>query len=296
MVAWQVGFQSFARAGAVGYRIQTLAALLLFCASAPGAGTTDASPWDGDQRSAVRLIAGAAPTPGAEQLLRAGIEVRLGRGWKTYWRYPGDSGVPPRFNFSRSENLQRAEVLWPAPKSFSDGNGKSIGYSDDVVLPLRLVAEDANHPVLLRLDIDYAVCDTLCVPASAHAELALPVPASSHEPALLASEARVPLPAAIGSGDALAVLAVAQENGPPHPRIVVDVRAPEADHVALFAEGPSPDWALPIPQLLTTGPSGPRRFGFELDGLPAGTKPEGARIKLTAVWQDKAIEVEFQVH
>src|SRR5215813_6075025 len=89
----------------------------------------DSSSWDGDARSAVRLVAGSRTSSGP---LRAGVEVRLADGWKTYWRYPGDSGVPPIFDFSKSENIKFASVLWPAPHRFSDGGGASIGYKGDV--------------------------------------------------------------------------------------------------------------------------------------------------------------------
>src|SRR2546429_8793312 len=65
----------------------------------------DASPWDGSDRAAVRLIAGAARTEGGATVYRAGVEIRLAPGWKTYWRYPGDSGIPPRFDFSKSRNV-----------------------------------------------------------------------------------------------------------------------------------------------------------------------------------------------
>src|SRR4051812_16992734 len=54
------------------------------------------SAWDGDARAAARLIAGTTARDSAA--LRGGIEIRLAPGWKTYWRYPGDSGVPPRFD------------------------------------------------------------------------------------------------------------------------------------------------------------------------------------------------------
>src|SRR5215471_7085729 len=73
----------------------------------------DASPWDGDARSAVRLIAGSA-VPG--KAVRAGVEIRLKSGWHTYWRYPGDAGVPPRFDFTGSQNVKAVDVLWPAPQ------------------------------------------------------------------------------------------------------------------------------------------------------------------------------------
>src|SRR6476660_5184175 len=98
--------------GAVGLG---LAAFLV----AADAHATDASAWDGDARSAVRLIAGDTKSVG-DAPLRAGIEIRLAPGWKTYWRYPGDSGVPPRFDFSGSDNLARAKVLYPAPHLFTD--------------------------------------------------------------------------------------------------------------------------------------------------------------------------------
>ncbi len=62
----------------------------------------DGSPWDGDAHAQVRLIAGARSS---DSTLRAGIEIKLAPGWKTYWRYPGDSGVPPHFDFAASQNV-----------------------------------------------------------------------------------------------------------------------------------------------------------------------------------------------
>src|SRR4030088_2612587 len=76
----------------------------------------DASPWQRDAHSAGRLLAGSAR--GA--VLLGGIAFQLQPGWKTYWRTPGDSGVPPRFDFSKSENVEAVTVLWPAPTKFAD--------------------------------------------------------------------------------------------------------------------------------------------------------------------------------
>jgi hypothetical protein len=61
--------------------------------------------------------------------------------------------------------------------------------------------------------------------------------------------------------------------------------------VDLFAEGPTPDWALPLPELVDSGTGGMRHFTFDLDGLPAGAKVKGATLMLTAVSGDDAIEV-----
>ncbi len=86
-------------------------------------------------------------------------------GWKTYWRYPGDSGVPPRFDFSGSENLKDAKVLFPAPHLFTDETGHSLGYKNSAIFPLVITPQQPGKPVRLRMKIDYAVCEKLCVPA-----------------------------------------------------------------------------------------------------------------------------------
>src|SRR5882757_8617344 len=116
----------------------------------------DSSPWQRDAHSAVRLLAGSR----SGAVLLGGIAIQLQPGWHTYWRSPGDSGVPPRFDFSTSENIEAVTILWPAPTKFADGaGGTSLGYQKQVVLPLRIVAKNADKPVTLRADINYAVCE-----------------------------------------------------------------------------------------------------------------------------------------
>ena len=86
----------------------TLAACGIALMLGAPARAADASPWVEDSYSGLRLIAGANPS-GAESL-RAGIEIKLQPAWHTYWRYPGDSGVPPRFSFSGSDNVAAVKV------------------------------------------------------------------------------------------------------------------------------------------------------------------------------------------
>jgi DsbC/DsbD-like thiol-disulfide interchange protein len=257
---------------------------------------TDASAWDGDARSAVRLIAGDTKSVGGAPL-RAGIEIRLAPGWKTYWRYPGDSGVPPRFDFGGSTNVQQVTVLWPTPHRFEDGSGQSIGYAGGVVLPLQVQAKDATKPVTVRLKVDYAICEKLCVPADGSAELSLAAPAtsSSNETPLAAAEARVPKLTTVGENTPLAVRSVHEEPGARFTRVIVDVAAPEGEPVDLFAEGPSPEWALPVPMPVAGAPPGLHRFAFDLDGLPPGANPHGAVLTLTAGTGSAAIEVKTKL-
>src|ERR1700745_509066 len=128
----------------------------------------DAPPWQREGPSAVRRLAGSR----SGAVLLGGIAFQLQPGWKTYWRMPGDSGVPPRFDFSKSDNVEAVTVMWPAPLKFDDGaGGHSLGYHDQFVLPRRIAAKAADKPVTLRAEINYAVCEKLCIPVEASAEL-----------------------------------------------------------------------------------------------------------------------------
>jgi DsbC/DsbD-like thiol-disulfide interchange protein len=254
-----------------------------------GAYAEDASPWRRDGHSAVRLLAGSH----SGAVLLGGIAFQLQPGWKTYWRTPGDSGVPPRFDFSKSENIEAVTILWPAPMKFDDGaGGHSLGYHDQVVLPLRIVAKNTDKPVTLRAAINYAVCDKLCIPVEADVELVFTSVASTEDSALFAALDTVPKPANVGDPNPLTIRDVKRE-GPS--TVLVDVVAPsEAGNINLFVEGPTPDWALPVPKLLEHSPPGVKRFTFELDGLPPGAKPEGAALKLTLV-ADRSYEFNINL-
>jgi DsbC/DsbD-like thiol-disulfide interchange protein len=253
----------------------------------------DATAWQTEAHAEARLIAGAMVKTPHESFVRAGIEIRLDPGWKTYWRYPGDTGVPPTIEFAGSNNVKSATVLWPAPELFPDGaGGHSIGYLGEVILPLRIAPADLAQVSALKVQLKYAICGTLCVPAAAKLDLALSGKGGD-EGILLKAEQRVPKRVALGpnSGSALAILSVHCEPGGAHDHVVVEMAAPAGVPVDLFAEGPTPDWALPLPE-----PDGPetgatRRFTFDLDGLPTGAEAKGATLILTAVSGNDAIEV-----
>jgi DsbC/DsbD-like thiol-disulfide interchange protein len=251
----------------------------------PDARAADASAWNQDSRSAVRLIAGANKS--GEARWRAGVEIKLAPGWKTYWRYPGDSGVPPRFDFSGSDNLKSAKVLYPAPHLFTDESGNSIGYKDAVIFPLQITPREPGKPVTLRLKTDYAVCEKLCIPAESRAELKLEPGDSSQDTALAAAEGKVPKQVSATAAD----LSARRVNSAAKPLIAVDLKA-SGKPVEIFVEGPTPEWALPIPKPAQGAPAGRAHFGFELDGLPAGVDPKGQfELTFTVVEGARAIEV-----
>jgi DsbC/DsbD-like thiol-disulfide interchange protein len=279
----------------VSYRA-TIATVALFLI--PGmtvARAQDASPWKMELHAASRLIAGAVRRSAGTLSLRAGIEIRLDPDWHTYWRYPGDAGVPPTFDFSDSENVMSVTVLWPAPKRLADSaGGHSIGYVGDVVFPLRITARDETLPSSLHVRLGYAYCREVCVPAEADLDLKLSGESGTEEPALVAAEARVPRHASLGVGTGLVIQTVHRDGAKGHQHVVVVIGAPAGAPIDLFVEGPTRDWALPLPDPIDPTPSGAtqvRRFRFDLDGLPPDAHADGAIMTFTAVSPDDAIEV-----
>lgn len=268
----------------------TLVACGLALTLAGAARAADASAWSQDSRSAMRLIAGGNKS--GEAPLRAGIEIKMQPGWHTYWRYPGDSGVPPRFDFSGSDNLKTAKVLYPAPRLHNDGGGRSLGYENSVIFPVHVTPKQPGKPVTLRVKLDYAVCEKLCVPAEGRAELSVSDGDGAPDGALNAAEALVPKPVAateIG-------LTARRVNGGTKPLVIVDLAAPSGRAVGLFVEGPTPDWALPIPQPVPGAAPGHQQFGFELDGLPPGVDPKAPlELTFTVAEGDRAYEVRARL-
>lgn len=249
----------------------------------------DSSPWQRDEHSAIRLLAGSR----SGAVLLGGIAIQLQPGWKTYWRTPGDSGVPPRFDFSKSENIEAVTVLWPAPTKFDDGaGGHSLGYHNQIVLPLRIVPKNADKPVTLRADINYAVCEKLCIPVEANAELAFTSVASTEDSALFAALDTVPKPASVGDPNPLTIRDVKRDG---KSSVLVDVVSPDTRDISLFVEGPTPDWGLPVPKLLEHSPPGVKRFAFALEGVPPGVNPQGAALKLTLVGGDRSYEFNINL-
>jgi DsbC/DsbD-like thiol-disulfide interchange protein len=265
------------------------AATLLASSVAVEVHAQDASPWQKDGHSAVRLLAGSR----SGAVLLGGIAFQLQPGWKTYWRTPGDSGVPPRFDFSKSDNVEAVTILWPAPKKFDDGaGGISLGYHDQIVLPLRIVAKNVDKPVTLRAAINYAVCEKLCIPVEADTELAFNSVASTEDSALFAALDTVPKPANVGDPNPLTIRDVKREG---KSDVVVDVVTPDDRPLNLFVEGPTPDWGLPVPKPVEHSPPGVKRFSFQLDGVPPGVNPEGAALKLTLVGGDRSYEFNINL-
>jgi DsbC/DsbD-like thiol-disulfide interchange protein len=214
------------------------------------------SDWAVGHASRARLLAGNGI---------AGVELQMPEGWKTYWRTPGDAGgVPPSFDWSKSDNLASVKVLYPAPKRFSDRAGDTVGYKGTVVFPVEVIPKDASKPIDLRLNMDYGVCKEICVPAEAALALTVrPNDASTPSSELTDAMKLVPAPAdARRPGDPV-LKGVRADLAGPKPHLVLEAEFPSgAEHADIFIEGPN---ALYIPLPKKTGATNGQLVTFEVD-------------------------------
>ncbi len=252
----------------------------------PAQAGSGASDWSDGLHAKTRLVTAG---PRDAETWRAGIQIRLDPGFKTYWRTPGSSGVPPVFDFSQSRNLKAAKVLFPAPVYFPDGVDKAIGYKHEVILPVAVQPQDPAMPVDLVLKMDYAVCEKLCVPVQAGVMLTVTAKGVFDQTIadqLAGFEARVPKPAAVGGPGSLAILDV-QGNDPGN--YLVKLRAPQGATPQIFVEGQT-GWYFDISGGEADGDA--RRYTLKLAEKPSSENSAKTSVLLTVATPDQAIETQ----
>lgn len=116
----------------------------------------------------------------------AAIKLKLSQGWKTYWRTPGDAGIPPEFDWRGSDNVKGLRIHWPTPQVFDFNGMQTIGYDRELVLPVEIWPMAAGQPVRLETSLDLGVCREICVPANVQLGAVLS-PAKAADPAIRAA-------------------------------------------------------------------------------------------------------------
>ena len=163
--------------------IRIILVCLLALALMPAHAHAAAGEAQGDDAVSVYLIAG---TSGVGDLTHVplGLEIRLAPGWHTYWRSPGEAGLPPQLDWSKSEtpdgNLKAATLLYPAPTRYKAFGLETIGYRDHVVLPVDAELQTPGKPLAIEATLDLLVCSQICVPK--HFILKLTVPQGAAKP------------------------------------------------------------------------------------------------------------------
>ena len=125
----------------------------------------------------------------------AALRLMLDPGWKTYWRAPGDAGIPPQFDWSRARNIDDVRITWPQPRVFHDGGMRSIGYKETLVIPLHIAPKRADKPVRLKMRMDLGICSDICAPFKLNFDAVLDGTATKPVPAIAAALASAPFSA-----------------------------------------------------------------------------------------------------
>jgi DsbC/DsbD-like thiol-disulfide interchange protein len=235
----------------------------LFCLlSAPAFAGSD---WSPSAKSRARLVADAQG---------AGLQIELAPGAITYWRDPGEAGVPPTFDFSGSTNLASAQVEFPAPERIPEPDGSvAFGYRGAVVLPIQVKPADPAKPVRLVAKVNYAVCEKICLPARATGEIVWPGGADA---ALGEARTRVPI---VRAAEALGV--VTTPTGPKSWRLCL-AAAPRELFVEAIPEGV---WIEPKRE------ADGRCYELTLQQAPEGAKPPYP-VRLTVEGAEGASETQ----
>jgi DsbC/DsbD-like thiol-disulfide interchange protein len=124
----------------------------------------------------------------------AALRLDLAPDWKTYWRAPGESGIPPQFDWTGSSNIAAVRLHWPKPVVFHLNDMQSIGYHSTLVLPLELVLKDPSKPARLVGTADLGICKDICMPAHVVLDADLSG-AGASDPAIEAALAALPIQA-----------------------------------------------------------------------------------------------------
>jgi len=214
---------------------------------------------------------------------RAGVEIALEGDALTYWRNPGDAGVPPEFDFDGSTNLASAAVSYPAPERHDEDGSEVFGWRRSVIFPLAVQPKQPGQPVKLSLLLRYAACEKICIPSEGRMELTLTPAASAGPQAARIARwtALVPRPAAeAGAAFKLEPIAGAQK---PSWRVRVSPAEGDGD---LFAEGED-GW------FFDTRKTG-RDFKLILAERPSGA-PDMTSVRLTLRRASGALEFETKL-
>jgi DsbC/DsbD-like thiol-disulfide interchange protein len=257
--------------------------------SAAGGFPADAamSGWAANEGGRMRLL---ALSPQADGKLRAALQIEPAPGWITYWREPGESGIPPQLSLSSDANVSLERIGYPVPKLISIGSVREIGYDGAVVMPLDLRITDQGKPAVLDLSAFIGLCKDICIPF--RADFSLPLPAASQflpqEQAII-DAAYTSLPAGPSADFSLASYALSADEK--HLTLKLELPEARADAAQVYVTGPN--------GFVFFKQDSARRDGRTLETeiaigrLPKGYEIHGKRWNLLVVDGERAMETQL---
>jgi DsbC/DsbD-like thiol-disulfide interchange protein len=211
------------------------------------------SAWAENEGGRMRLVALPADAGGR---IRAGLQIEPKPGWITYWREPGNSGIPPQITVAPGSGVTLDAIAYPVPKHFFNGAVEDMAYDAPVTLPLSLTTA-GKGPVEIDAAAFIGICRDICIPFQANLQVKLGPAIQSHpeeEAILQAADATLPKP--------------------PSADFDVTAHAMSADMKTLSLTLTLSGEGTDAPDIIVTGPSGhafTKQFGGKRDGAAFAT-------------------------
>jgi DsbC/DsbD-like thiol-disulfide interchange protein len=216
------------------------------------------------------------------------FQLRLRDGWKTYWRAPGDAGIPPSFDWAGSRNVKSVTFHWPRPKVFSVGGMQTIGYSHELMLPVEIVPQDPSLPIELKAAVDLGVCSDICVPASFTVTAQLPRPGAGDD--AIRSALRQRPSTANEAGVSQATCTIAPQKDGLRLTAVLNLPSTGGDEIVVVESGVPGVWVSPA-DVTRAG----RELRAEVDMASASGGPISLQrdaILVTVLGKHRAVEIK----
>lgn len=217
-------------------RLFVAASLLFAPAIMPAPAWAETTDWVSNEGGRMRIVTLA---PDARGKVRGALQIEPKAGWITYWREPGDAGIPPHISFAETAGVSLSKMSYPVPRRFDNGNVRDIGYDTAVSFPFELSVKDLNQPSAITASAFIGICRNICIPFQAEFNLALKADAgTSFAEAMIINDAEAKLPEAPSTDFAVTHYAVSSDGDTLRLRLQLPKDAPKK------------------PQVIITGPEG----------------------------------------
>ncbi|NNK79690.1 MAG: hypothetical protein HKP40_13380 [Litoreibacter sp.] len=212
------------------------------------AGHAQSTPRMADEVVQVSLIPGWRQS---EDLHITALRIVLAPGWKTYWRAPGDSGIPTQLSWRGSQNVAAAQIQWPRPEIFHSFGMRSIGYRGEVVLPIMIRTKNPGD-ISAEAKITLGVCQEICMPLSFRLSADLPRAVTRTNTDISAALKARPLTAKEAGVTGTSCSIAPRDRGLDLSVAMTIPRLPGRDEVAVIETGDSSVW-VSEPRLRRSG-------------------------------------------